>query len=138
MIIGHVGISWSALLLLPLVAELFAAALAVAFFLSALYVRFRDVKHIWDVIMQGAFYGTPILYPLSRIPHTAAKVLILNPVAQIIQDARYVLVTPTATTIGDLYGTPLIWAVPVGLVLLVAVVASLYFRSRSKYFAEEV
>lgn len=138
MIIGRVGVSWSALLLLPLIAELFIAALAVAFFLSALYVRFRDVKHIWDVIMQGAFYGTPILYPLSRIPHGAAKLLILNPIAQIIQDARYVLVTPTAATIGELYGSVLMWAVPIGLVLLMAVMASMYFRSRSKYFAEEV
>jgi ABC-2 type transport system permease protein len=138
MFLGRVPLSWHVVLLVPLILELFVAALAVAFFLSALYVRFRDVKHIWDVIMQGAFYATPILYPLSRIPHRAAVLLILNPMAQIIQDARHVLVTPTATTIGDLYGTAWAWAIPVGLVALVALTASLYFRTRSRYFAEEV
>jgi ABC-2 type transport system permease protein len=138
MVLGHVGLSWSALLLIPLVFELFIVALAVAFFLSALYVRFRDVKHIWDVIMQGAFYGTPILYPLSRIPHNAAKLLILNPVAQIIQDARRVLVTPAATNIGDLYGSFWAWLIPIGLVVLVAIMAASYFRGQSNYFAEEV
>ncbi len=138
MIAGRVSVGWGAVLLIPLILELFVAALAVAFFLSALYVRFRDVKHIWDVVMQGAFYATPIIYPLSRIPHRAAVLLILNPVAQIIQDARRVLITTDAATIGDLYGTPWIWLLPVGLVALVALGAALYFRSQSRYFAEEV
>jgi ABC-2 type transport system permease protein len=138
MIFGHVGITWHALLLIPLIAELFIVSLAMAFFLSALFVRFRDVSYIWEVIMQGAFYATPILYPLSRIPHKAALLLILNPVAQIIQDARHVLVTPEAATIGSVYGKAWVWAVPIGFVFLVAVLASTYFRKRSKYFAEEV
>lgn len=138
MILSHVSVGPQALLLIPLIGELFVVALAMAFFLSALYVRFRDVSYIWDVIMQGAFYATPILYPLSKIPHLAGKVLILNPMGQIIQDARRVLVTPSATTIGDVYGTLWAWAIPLGLVLAIAVVAALYFRGRSRYFAEEV
>jgi ABC-2 type transport system permease protein len=138
MIIGHVGISWHALLLIPLIMELVIFSVAVAFFLSAAYVKYRDVSYIWEVIIQGAFYATPILYPLSRIPHFAAKFLILNPLAQIIQDSRYVLVTHQTETIASVYGGDyLIWAIPLSVVLVAAVIGSTYFRKRSKFFAEE-
>ncbi len=139
MIIGHVGLTWQALIMLPLIAELYVFSLALAFFLSALYVRFRDVSYIWEVIMQAAFYATPILYPLSLIPHRYAKFLILNPMAQIIQDARHVLVTTKTETIYQVYGGDrLIWLIPLGISLLVVILASSYFRSRSRYFAEEI
>ncbi len=89
--------------------------------------------------MQGAFYATPILYPLSLIPHRYAKVLILNPMAQIIQDARYVLVTPKTTTIYQVYGGDrFIWLIPLGSSLVIVVIAASYFRRRSKFFAEEI
>ena len=137
--LGHIHLTWHALLIIPLIAELFIFSLAVAFFLSALFVRFRDISYIWEVIMQAAFYATPILYPLSLIPHSAAKFLILNPVAQIIQDARHVLITTQTQTIYQVYGgDKWIWAIPLGLTGTVVLLAAIYFRSRSKYFAEEV
>jgi len=141
MIFNHVSISWNAFLIIPLLGELLVLAIGLSFFLSALFVRFRDVSYIWDVLMQAGFYATPILYSLTQIAtvhHKVAQALILNPMAQIIQDARYVLVTPTNATIHTLYvGKAWVWSVPVGLTVLIAVVGSLYFRSRSKSFAEE-
>lgn len=126
-------------LLFPiLVLELFIFSLAVAFFLSAAFVRFRDVSYIWEVFTQGAFYATPILYPLSLIPDRAAKILLLNPVAQIIQDSRYVLITENTQTISGLYGSPYARLIPVTVVVLSVVIAAVYFRSRSRFFAEEV
>lgn len=139
MIAGHVAISWTALMVIPLAIELFVLSLAVAFFLSALFVRFRDVTYIWEVIIQAAFYATPILYPLSLIPHKYAKILMLNPMAQIIQDARYVLVTNKTQTIYQVFGGDIwIWAIPLTATLIVVALSTTYFRSRSKYFAEEV
>lgn len=139
MIFNHVTFGWTALWIFPLLVELFIFSIAVAFFLSALFVRFRDVSYIWEVVMQAAFYATPILYPLAIIPPKAAKVLMLNPMAQIIQDARHVLVTPHAETIGTVYnGRQWVIAIPLVATLLIALLAARYFRSRSKYFAEEV
>lgn len=138
MAVTGVDISWRALLLIPLIVELFIISIALAFFLSALYVRFRDISYIWEVIMQGAFYATPILYALSLIPQDAAKILLLNPMAQIIQDARYALVTPQTETIYTLYQNPWVWAVPIGITVVMTVLAATYFKSRSKYFAEEI
>lgn len=139
MVITKVSVSWDALILIPIIIELFIFAIALAFFLSALYVRFRDVTYIWEVIMQAAFYATPILYPMSFVPVVVAKYMLLNPMAQMIQDARHVLVTPASQTIYDFWGQDqLIWLIPIGLTLIIAITASTYFRSRSKYFAEEV
>jgi ABC-2 type transport system permease protein len=93
------------------------------------------------VVTQAGFYATPILYLLNRpgIPHRAAKLLILNPMAQIIQDARYSLVTTKSETIGQMFGgDKWIWAIPITLTVVIAVLASIYFRSRSKFFAEEI
>lgn len=138
MIIANVDLGWDALFVPLLVLQLFILALGLSFFLSASFVRFRDISYIWEVVLQGAFYATPILYPLSSIPEAAAKLLILNPVAQIIQDMRYVLVTKNTATIDTLYGTPLIRIVPILATVSVAVCAAFYFKKKSKFFAEDV
>jgi ABC-2 type transport system permease protein len=138
MYFGHVPLTWHDLFILPLILELFILSLAVAFFLSAAYVRYRDVTYIWEVFIQGGFYATPIIYPLTRIPDKYAKILILNPLAQIIQDSRHILVTPASINIAKLYGgDKWVWLIPLGLTLIIAVIGAGYFRSRSKLFAEE-
>lgn len=129
----------STIILLPLiVVELFIFSLAVGFFLSAAFVRLRDISHIWEVLLQAAFYATPILYPLTLLPLQAAKLLMLNPMAQIIQDARFVLVTEQTQTISSLYGTHFSRLVSFTIVLLSVLIATIYFKKRSRFFAEEV
>jgi ABC-2 type transport system permease protein len=129
----RVDVLWLPLLFL----ELVALSISLAFFLSALYVRFRDVNYIWEVCMQAAFYAVPIIYPLSLIPTRYARLLVLNPVAQIVQDARYVMVTDQTETISQLYSTPWVRAIPVGITLVLVVASVVYFRRRSRFFAEE-
>lgn len=138
MYINDVQLRSEALLLPILILELFAFALALGFFLSAAFVRFRDITYIWDVIVQGAFYATPLLYPLSMVPVSAAKIILLNPVAQIVQDARYVLITDQSQTISSVYQNGRMRLVPIAIVTVSILVATLYFRSRSRFFAEEV
>lgn len=133
----HVPIR-SDLLWLPLLfLELVALSMALAFFLSALFVRFRDLNYIWEVGMQAAFYATPIIYPLSMVPVRFGRLLILSPVAQLLQDARYVMVTDQTETITQLYGTPWMRAVPVGITIVLVVASVIYFRRQSASFAEE-
>ncbi len=137
MIAQGVQVRVDTLYLLPLFVQLMAISLSMALFLSALYVRLRDVDYIWQVLMQAAFYITPILYPLTMVPERWARILILNPVAQIIQDARYVLVTDQTQTISQLWGTQWARAIPVGITLVLAAWSVIFFRRRSRTFAEE-
>jgi ABC-2 type transport system permease protein len=124
-----------------LILELYVFALALAFFLSALYVKYRDINYMWELLLQAAFYATPILYPLSLVTdysYMLAKLMLLNPMAQIIQDARYVLVTPQTDTLIKLSNNKLAIAVPVIIVVGMVILASYYFRKNSKFFAENV
>ncbi len=140
-VVNGVDLTWTALLLPLNILELYVFSLAVAFLLSALYVKYRDISHIWEVFLQGAFYATPILYPLTMViaqSETAAKLLMLSPVAQIIQDARYNLITDQTMTTASLIYNPFIKLVPYFLIVLTVVVAVLYFKKSQKYFAENV
>ncbi len=134
------------ILLFPLVVvELYIFALGIAFLLSTMFVRFRDIGHIWDVIMQAWFYATPIIYPLTQLINVgwlsvAKLVLMLNPIAQIIQDARYLVVTTQTETIWGLVGQQcwLLKLIPLLIIAIVLLVGVTVFRRRSPYFAEEL
>jgi len=122
-----------------LIIQLYFLGLGMAFILSSLFVRFRDIGYIWEVLIQGAFYATPILYPLDLpVPLQAQKILLLNPVAQIMQDMRHALVTDHTRSFMSVYSSNFYRTVPVVLTLLIIVVGGLYFKKVSKYFAEDV
>ena len=128
--------TWRWVLLPAVFLELFAFSIALAFFLSALYVKFRDVTYIWEVGLQAAFYATPILYPLTSIPQRFRPYVFINPMAQILQDARYVFVTQATKTV---WNTSALWAlVPFGIVLLAVLFSGVYFKRQAKWFAENI
>lgn len=140
-LINGVQLSWESLLIIPLILELYVFALAIAFFLAAVNVKLRDIGYLWDIFLQAAFYATPIIYPLSLVlekSQLAAQALILNPVAQVIQDARFVLVTEETTRLYDLFENKLFVLLPFVMIILVSIGATIYFKRRSKYFAEDV
>lgn len=137
MAIKHVPFRWEAFLAAPLLIELFLFTTGLSLLLSALYVRFRDIGHIWEVSMQGLFYATPIFYALSFVPSRFQGILMANPIAQIVQDLRAVIITPQAITAGDVLKSILVM-VPYLLALGALVLGVMYFRYASKTFAEEV
>ena len=140
MVINGVSLGWSALIFPVLVLEIYLFALGIALFLSALNVRYRDTGHLWEIIMQAAFYATPIIYPLAIVvaKSTAiAQLVMMNPVAQAVQDARYVLITKESVTTTQLVG---FWQglIPWAIVLIVFIGGVVYFNKHSKYFAEQI
>jgi len=139
MLITGVEIKLEYILLAPiLLIQLYTLALGVAFFLAASYVKYRDISFIWEVFTQMLFYLTPIIYPMSLVlsKYPAGKYLLLSPVAQIIQDLRYILVTPQTQTAWQLLG-PLA-LVPVFSTVLILAMSVRYFKKESKTFAENV
>lgn len=129
------SLSW---LLIPfIVVELFIFATSIAFFFSALYVKFRDITYIWEVGLQAAFYITPILYPLQKVPEQYRRFFFLNPMAQIIQDGRELLVPNSSITGWQIAGPEIL--VTSSLVVVLAVfISRAYFKGQSKWFAENI
>lgn len=137
--LNHVDLYRTALLLPLILAEVYILALGVSLFLSAAYVKFRDISYIWEVILQAGFYLTPILYALGRITNvTFQKLIMINPMAQAIQDARFTTVTHQAITVYHLFQGGWYEFIPFVIVALVLVGGLFYFRKESKYFAENI
>jgi ABC-2 type transport system permease protein len=139
MIFNKVDLLETALWAPLILAEIYIFALGLSLFLSAAYVKFRDVSYIWEVILQAGFYITPILYPLALITnHTFQKLIMLNPMAQAVQDLRYSVVTHQAATIYGVFEGGYYKFIPFIIVIVVFVGGFLYFKKESKYFAENI
>ncbi len=139
MIVNHISLTSSAAWLPLILLEIYIFALGLSFFLSAAFVKFRDLNYIWEVTMQALFYLTPVIYPLSRITNLKLqKLLLLNPVGQAIQDARYVIVTKQTTIIYHVFANIWYMLIPFVIVVAVLIVGTLYFRKESSHFAENI
>lgn len=139
MLANHVDV-YRTLVFVPLIfLEVYLFALGISLFLSALFVKFRDIGYIWDVILQAGFYLTPILYPLSRITNvTFQKLIFMNPMAQAIQDLRYSAVTHETVTIHRIFEGGWYTLIPFVIVILVLIGGLSYFKSQADDFAENI
>jgi len=140
MLINNVEVNWGMIWLVPfLFVELLALSMGLAFLLSALYVKFRDLAPIWEVALQVLFYATPIIYPLTYIKvHKLAEIVSMSPLAQIIQDLRAILITPSTLSTHQVLGVWYLQAIPFVIAAAVLVIGLLYFRKRAKYFVEDL
>jgi len=107
MAMAGVEVRWTWLELPALIVLLFLFATGLSMLLSALFVRFRDVRPIWDVVSQALFYASPVIYPIEQVAQrneTLAQVAMCNPLAAIIQQFRYALIDPGAQSAGEAIG----------------------------------
>jgi ABC-2 type transport system permease protein len=131
-------VEWVALPLLLLPLGLFAGGLSML--LSALYVRFRDVQPIWEVVLQVVFYGSPILYVLEILPSTSLQHLVvrLNPIATVLVQSRHSLIDETAPNAWDAAGGMAYLMIPGGIVVGVLALGFWVFNREAPRIAEEL
>jgi ABC-2 type transport system permease protein len=130
-------LSW--LLLIPIIFELFAFAVGIAFILATANVKYRDITYIWEVVLQAGFYASAIIFPISLVPVDLRIWFFMNPVVQIIQDARYVVAPVEGNiTIWQLDEPAILKLIPFAIVALTCTIGAVYFKRRSKYFAEDI
>ena len=139
MIFNDVEISKAAIFFPVLLVEAYVLALGLSLFLSAAFVKYRDIIYIWELVLQAGFYVTPLLYPLDIVKNVdIQKIMLLNPMAQIIQDARNMLVTKETITIAEVFGSPAARLISLGTIAILFVVGVLYFKREAKDFAENI
>jgi ABC-2 type transport system permease protein len=136
------SVRWTWIELVPLVAILAALASGLAMLLSAAYVRARDVKPIWDVVLQILFYGSPIFYAVETVQETApdwvAKALMLNPFAAVLQQARHAVVDPEYETAAAAIGGAWRLLVPLAVVAAILALGYAVFRRAAPRLAEDL
>lgn len=139
-LINGVAPSPTWLLAIPAIFELYLLSLGLAFLLGSINVKYRDITSIWDVCIQALFYAVPIIYPISMVASTseiAAKIILLNPISQAIQDIRFSLITTETITTWNYLASPAV-IIPIILVAATLIFGAITFRRKSKFFAEEV
>jgi ABC-2 type transport system permease protein len=130
---------WTWLLLPVPIALVLVFATGVAMLLSALYVRYRDIRPIWEVVLQALFYATPILYPIeAAIGHseTLAKLMLLNPLAALIQESRHLLTG--AMPLSEALGSTALMLVPLAILVAVTWLGVRVFDRMAPLAAEEL
>jgi ABC-2 type transport system permease protein len=127
------------LLAIPLVAVLVVFATGLAMLLSALYPRFRDVQPIWEVLSQVLFYGSPILYVIEVVPNeTFRHLIMLSPIASILEQVRHTVIDPTAPTAAEAIGGGELLLIPAAIVLAVLALGFWVFARQAPRLAEEL
>jgi len=141
--VAHAGITprlnW--LWLVPLLIELFAFILGVSLLLATLFVRLRDIAQLWELAVQLIFYASVIMYPIGYLPPWAQRVVFVNPLVQMLQDARSLVLYPDVPgnkitvdqAFGD-YGRLL----PLGVAAVILLAGVLLFRREEPWIAERV
>ena len=109
--------SLSLIALSPLLVIIQAATVTgIGLVLAALNAQYRDVKHTISFLIQIMMLATPVIYPVSRLPEWAQRVMFVNPMACVVHSYRVALK-------GDAFDWPLIGlsAIMAGLYLVVGV-----------------
>ena len=131
-------LEWLALPLMLFPLGAFAGGLAML--LSALYVRFRDLQPIWEVVVQIAFYASPILYVIEILPTLTLQHLViwLNPLATILVQARHSLIDENAPNSWDAAGGAEYLLIPAAIVIAFLVIGFWVFNREAPRIAEEL
>jgi ABC-2 type transport system permease protein len=131
-------VSWLALPLVVVGVAAFAAGPAML--LSALYVRFRDLRPIWEVFLQVMFYASPILYVIELIPsHGLQKAVVLfNPLATLLVQTRATLIDDKAPNAWDVVGGAGLLIVPALIVVGLLALGFWVFNREAPLIAEEL
>jgi ABC-2 type transport system permease protein len=139
LVLGHLDLTLRSLLAPLYYLELIVLVLGLSLLLSSLFVFFRDLGHIWEILSLVLFYGSGVVFPIMLIKSTTLLDLAgLNPVAQIIQDLRYSLVqsSPLNHSMASIIG-PLV-TIPIVISVLALVVGYLVFTRLTPKFAESL
>ena len=140
--IGHMHLSLRSLMAPLFFIELVVLIFGLSLLLSSVFVFYRDVGHIWEILQLVLFYGSAVVFPFTiflKPKITLLGTLVgLNPVAQILEDMRHALVSSSIPWMGspNLLGALVI--VPIGLVFAVFGLGFLTFQRLTPRFAEEL
>jgi ABC-2 type transport system permease protein len=133
-------LSW---LELPLiVGALVVLCAGVAMLLSALFVYFRDIQPIWDVVSQILFYASPVIISIvtvkAKLSNTLLRLYMLNPLAAVFQQFRHAIVTHATPSAGQVIGSWAALAEPLAIVVVIFVVGFAVFNQAAAKIAENL
>ena len=138
-------LSWRELPLIVAVLTTLTAGLAML--LSALFVRFRDISPIWEVLSQILFYSSPVIIPAEtvheklahgRVDHLLYHLYTLNPLVTIFQAFRHAMINPATMSAGEVMGSNAALLAPAAIVVGLFILGFRVFSNAAPHIAEEL
>lgn len=128
---------------LPLIVAFLAVfATGIAMLLSAMFVHFRDIQPIWDVVSQILFYASPVIISVETVKRELSPALfhvyMLNPLAVGFQQFRHAMITHGTPSSGALLGGWVHFAGPLAIVIGVFVLGFWVFNRSAPLIAENL
>jgi ABC-2 type transport system permease protein len=127
---------------MPVLILLFTVlATGVGMLLSVLYIRYRDVQPIWDVVVQALFYVSPIIYTAKNYK-SFVHVAMLNPIGAILTEMHYAWIGSTPSYVvhnaATVAGGWVHLLVPLGLIVGTFVLGLWMFSREAPRIAENL
>jgi ABC-2 type transport system permease protein len=119
----------------------------VAMLLSALFVRFRDISPIWEVVSQILFYSSPVIIPAEAVReelahgsfnHFLYHLYTLNPLVAIFQQFRHAMINRSTLSAGQIMGSWVALLEPMALVAAIIVIGFWVFNRAASHIAEDL
>jgi ABC-2 type transport system permease protein len=133
-------LSWLELPLLVACLAVFAAGIAML--LSALFVYFRDIQPIWEVITQVLFYASPVIISIETVREKVSQAVLhlymLNPLAVVLQQFRHAIVTHATLSAGQALGSWGALIEPLAIVAVLFVLGFAVFNRAAAKIAENL
>lgn len=126
----RVQLTWNLLLLPAFMLMMISVPAGIGMWLSALAIRFRDVKHAMPFLIRMLIYSAPIVYSASSIPANFRFIYSFNPIVGIIEGIR-----------ASLLGTPMPWSyIWPGMISAAILIISgaFYFKKMERIFADVI
>jgi lipopolysaccharide transport system permease protein len=124
-----VHVTWAITMVPLLVVLTTLLALGVGMWLSALNVKYRDIRYAIPFLVQIWMFASPIIYPLSMLPRKWHWLLMLNPLTGIIENFRVALFATQSFNWKAL-------AISTLITLLVLTYSAFSFRRMERQFAD--
>lgn len=117
------------LFLIPAIIITFIAAAGVGMYSAALNVKYRDVQQIIPFFIQIGLFLTPVIYPVTMVPHRFQWILYLNPMTGVITTMRNFWLHQGSVNVGLL-------AISIASALVMLILGFIYFSFKEREFAD--
>lgn len=123
--------------LIPVVLVLLTFGLGLGLLLGALFVRFRDIAPIWDVVAQMLFYASPILYvATNQVPGDWLQLYLCNPLASLFTEIRHAMMDPKAAGVFEAMGVKAL--IPAAVIVVTLALGAWVFTREAPRVAENL
>jgi ABC-2 type transport system permease protein len=133
-------ITWLELPLILLM--LVALSTGLAMLLSSLFVYFRDIQPIWEVLTQVLFYASPVIVPLemvqAKLGEPLTHIYMLSPLATVLQQFRHAMVNNATPSAGAALGSHVQLLEPIAIALAVFAIGFVVFNRTAPHVAENL